>query len=419
MFLGSVIDVATSKPALEVADIFRLHFEEYLQTHHCRAEEFAAVNALIKCRTAALGGHLRQCDQCKKLQIAYNSCNNRNCPKCGGFEKAQWLAAQGARLLPVPHFHGVFTVDHLVNPVAYVNPEEIYDLLFRTVNRVLKAFAAKYLGGEIGVTAVLHTWGQTMQHHIHVHTMITAGALVETVDGYAWKASAPKFLFPVVELSASFRDAFCKGLRRLHRQQKLRLVGECAEVDVEQMVGAMQAKQWEVYLGAPPEKAKLADLLGYLGRYVHRTAITNQRLRKFEQGKVSFEYYDNRERDAEGKGEKKLMTLSATEFIHRFLRHVLPFQYKRVRHFGLYASGNKLWRQAVRLLLGKTFEPPQAPRLQLSDWLQSLGIQAAMRCPFCEQGTMRLGRDFAPLPGYVLWLLFLLGVPVFGKEATS
>jgi hypothetical protein len=320
-------------------------------------------------------------------------------------------------LLPVPHFHGVFTVDHLVNPLAYVNPEAIYDLLFRTVKRVLKAFAAKYLGGEIGVTAVLHTWGQMIQQHIHLHCMITGGALVETADGYVWQASAPRFLLPVVKLAAAFRDAFCKGLRRLHRQQKLRLVGECAEVDVEALVQEMQAKKWEVFLGAPPEKAKLDDLLGYLGRYVHRTAITNQRLRKFEQGKVTFEYYDNRQRDGEGKGEKKLMTLPATEFIHRFLHHVLPFQYKRVRHFGLYASGNKLWRQAVRLLLGESCEAPKAPRLQLGEWLQGLGLEDALRCPFCRTGQMRLGRDFPPLRGYVLWLLFLLGVPVFGKEA--
>jgi hypothetical protein len=286
------------------------------------------------------------------------------------------------------------------------------------VNRVLKAFAAKYLGGQVGVTAVLHTWGQTMQHHIHVHTMITAGALVKTADGYEWRSSAPKFLFPVVELSAAFRDAFCEGLRRLQRQKKLRLVGECADVDIEQMVKAMQAKKWEVYLGAPPANAKLDDLLGYLGRYVHRTAITNQRLRKFERGKVTFEYYDNRDRDEAGKGEKKLMTLSATEFIHRFLRHVLPFQYKRVRHFGLYASGNKLWRQAIRLLFGTVFTAEKAPRLQLNDWLKSIGIEDALRCPFCQQGTLRLGRDFAPLRGFVLWLLFLLGVPVFGKAVT-
>jgi hypothetical protein len=419
MVLSSVIDVATIKPELEIADIFRLHFDDYLQTHHCTPEEFAAVNAIIRCRTAALGGHVRVCDACGRLQIAYNSCNNRNCPKCGSFEKAQWLSEQGVRLFAIPHFHGVFTVDHLVNPLASVNPTEIYDLLFRTVNRVLKQFAAKYLGGAIGVTAVLHTWGQTMQQHIHLHCLITGGALVETADGYVWRGSAAGFLLPVVELSAAFRDAFCKGLRRLHGQKKLRLVGECAEVDVEQLVNQMQGKKWEVYLGAPPENAQLSHLLSYLGRYVHRTAITNQRLRNIEDGQVTFEYYNNRERDAEGKGAKRVMTLPATEFIRRFLQHVLPFQYKRVRHYGLYASGNKLWRQAVRLLLGESFEPAQAPRLQLGEWLQSLGIEDALRCPFCQQGSMRLGRDFAPLRGYVLWLLFLLGVPVFGKEART
>lgn len=409
--------VATLKPTLEVADIFRLHFDEYLKEHHCTAEEFAAAKALMRCRTAALGGHVRECDQCGRLQIAYNSCNNRPCPKCGGFEKAQWLAEQGRRLLPAPHFHGVFTVDHLVNRLASVNPEVIYDLLFQSMNRVVKQFAQHYLGGQVGVTAVLHTWGQTMQQHLHLHCMITGGALVETVDGYGWRASAPGFLLPVVELSAAFRDAFCKGLRRLHRQKKLRLVGECAEIDVEQLVKKMQAKKWEVYLGAPPENAKLSDLLSYLGRYVHRTAITNQRLRKIEQGKVTFEYFDNRAKDAAGKGEKKRMTLPATEFIQRFLRHVLPFQYKRVRHFGLYASRNQLWRQALRLLLGQSFEAPAAAKLDLGEWLTSVGVADALRCPFCQQGQMRLGRDFAPLRGFVLWLLFLLGVPVFGKEA--
>ncbi len=383
MFLNSVIDVATIKPALEVADIFRLHFDDYLKLYHCTPEEFAAVQAIIQCRTAALGGHIRTCDGCGKFQIGYNSCNNRNCPKCGAFEKAQWLAKQAARLLPVPHFHGVFTLDHLVNPLAAVNPEAIYDLLFQTANRVLKQFATKYLGGEIGWTAVLHTWGQTMQHHIHLHCMITGGALVETAEGYEWRASTPGFLLPVVELSAVFRDAFCKGLLRLHKQGELRLVGECAGVDVEQLVAQMQAKKWEVYLGAPPEKAKVEDLLGYFSRYIHRTAISNRRIVKLAAGQVAFEYYDNRERDAEGQGKPKVMTLPAVEFIRRFLQHVLPFQYKRVRHFGLYASCNKLWRQAVRVLVGQRFEQPEIPKLQLGEWLQSLGITDAFRCPFC------------------------------------
>lgn len=419
MILRSLVDVATTKPEIEVADIFRQHFDDYLQGHHCTREEFAAVRAIMNCRTAAMGGHVRVCDGCGKVQIAYNSCNNRSCPKCGAFEKAQWLAAQGVRLLPVPHFHVVFTVDHLVNGVAYENPEEIYDLLFGSMNEVLRAFAEQYLGGKVGYTAVLHTWGQSLQHHLHLHCMVTGGALVKTAEGYEWRASPTGFLLPVVALSAAFRDKFCQGLRRLHERKKLKLVGECAELDVPALVGRMQAKQWEVYIGAPPEKATVTHLLDYLGRYVHRTAISNHRIRKLEGGKVTFEYYDNREEDATGKGTQKVMTLPAVEFIRRFLRHVLPFQYKRVRHYGLYASGNTLWRKAVRLLVGHSFEPPEAPRLELGEWLQSLGVEDAFRCPFCQEGTMRLGRDFAPIRGFALWLLALLGVPVLGKEAAA
>ena len=364
---------------------------------------------------------MRQCDRCGKLQISYASCGNRNCPKCGAFEKAQWLAKQAARLMPVPHFQVVFTVDHLINELAYVNPQVIYDLLFATANRVLKDFAQRYLGGKIGVTAVLHTWGQTVQHHLHLHCMVTGGALVSTADGYVWRAAAPGFLFPALELSAEFRDAFCKGLRRLANRGELRFVGECAATDVESMVQAMQAKDWEVFIGKPPKDANIEDLLGYFSRYVYRTAITNQRLLKVEDDKVTFEYYDNRERDAEGQGRQKVMTLPAVEFIRRFLRHVLPFEYKRVRHFGLYA-GSKLRLQAVRMILGASFDFTQAatPKLDMSEWLASLGLEDALRgalwAPFCGEGTLRLGRDFAPLGPFQLWFLALLGIAVFGKE---
>lgn len=420
MILASMIDVATVKPAVEIADIFRLHFEEYLKQYHCTPEEFAAVKAIMKCRTAAMGGHMRSCDQCGGLQIAYNSCNNRNCPKCGAFEKAQWVAKQAARLLPVPHFQVVFTVDHLVNELAYVNPQPMYDLLFTTANRVLKEFAQRYLGGKIGVTAVLHTWGQTMQHHIHLHCMVTGGALVSIATGDVWHSANPGFLFPVVELSAAFRNAFCKGLTRLVKRGELRFVGACTTVDVAKLVQTMQAKKWEVFIGAPPKAADVENLLGYFSRYVYRSAITNQRIRKVEQGQVTFEYFNNHEREAEGKGAKRVMTLPAVAFIRRFLRHVLPFQYKRVRHFGLYA-GSKVRLQTVRMLVGATVDftdNAAPPQLMMGEWLASLGLDDALRCPFCGTGTMQLDRDFAPLGFFARWLLCWLGVPIFGQEAT-
>ena len=297
--------------------------------------------------------------------------------------------------------------------------QPIYDLLFATANQVLKEFAQRYLGGKIGMTAVLHTWGQTMQHHIHLHCMVTGGAVLSTSDGDVWRSAAPGFLFPVVELSTAFRDAFCQGLQRLVKRGELRLVGECTAVDVAKLVQTMQAKAWELFIGAPPKEADVENLLGYFSRYVYRTAISNQRIRKVEQGQVTFEYHNNRERDAEGKGAKRVMALPAVEFIRRFLRHVLPFQYKRVRHFGIYA-GSKLRLHAVHRLVGATVDFAQTtpPKLVMGEWLASLGLDDAMRCPFCGQGTMQLADELAPLRATQLWIFLLLGLPIFGKEAT-
>jgi len=413
--LNRLLDVATVKPAVDLADVFADYFTDYLKVAYCTAEQFAAVNAILRCRTAALGGHLRVCDTCGKVQLVFNPCHNRHCPKCGMWERAQWLLQQGARMLPVPHFHVVFTVDHLVNPLAEVNPEAIYDLLFTTANQTLKAFGRQYLGGEIGVTAVLHTWGQTLQHHIHLHCMVTAGALVQTKHGYRWRKSPKGFLFPVVELSQQFRDAFCQGLQRLQRRGELRLVGPCADLDVAALVKVMQAKRWEVYIGKPPQRHDLERLLAYLSRYVHRTAISNPRLVAIENGQVIFTYYDNRERDEAERGQPKVMTLPAVEFIRRFLTHVLPFQFKRVRHFGLYASAKRAVLGVARGLLGHSPQLPEPPKLDLGEWLATFLPGDPFACPFCGVGRMRPGREFAPIRGFALWLLILLGLPVAGR----
>jgi hypothetical protein len=416
--LDRLIDVATVKPAFDLADVFADYFTDYLKEAHCTAEQFAAVNAILRCRTAALGGHLRICDTCGKAQLVFNACHNRHCPKCGAFERAQWLAQQGGRMLPVPHFHVVFTVDHLVNPLAEVNPEAIYDLLFTTANQTLKVFASRYLGGEVGVTAVLHTWGQTLQHHIHLHCMVTAGAAVQTKRGYRWRFSHEGFLVPVVALSQQFREAFCAGVQRLQRRGELRLVGPCADLELTELLTAMRAKAWEVYIGKPPQRHDPERLLAYLGRYVHRTAISNPRLLALENGQVSFSYYDNRERDAAERGQPKTMTLPAVEFIRRFLQHVLPFQFKRVRHFGLYASAKRALWGLVRGLVGHS-PAAQPPKLALSEWLATFVTGDPFTCPFCGVGRMQLGREFAPIRGFALWLLILLGLPVTGRPAPA
>ncbi len=417
MLLGSLIHVATIKPALELADVLAAHFADYLKVAHCTAEQFTAVNAILKCRTAALGGHLRVCDVCGRVQLVYHSCGNRNCPKCGAWERAQWLAQQAARLLPVPHFQVVFTLDHRVNALAAVNPAAVYDLLFSTANQTLKAFAQQYLGGEIGVTAVLHTWGQTLQHHIHLHCMVTGGALAQTKSGYRFRKCAKGFLLPVVALSQQFRDAFCAGLRRLAQRAALRLVGAGADLDVVALSQALQARKWEVYIGKPPTNHRPEQLLKYMGRYVRHTAISNPRLVALKDGQVTFTYYDNREQDAAARGQPKTMTLPAVEFIRRFLTHVLPCQFKRVRHCGLYASAKRAALNVARGLLGQPPAVTPPARLNLSAWLATFVTGDPGACPFCGVGRMQLGREFAPIRGFALWLLILLGLPVAGRPA--
>ena len=291
------IDLAAPETEWEVANVFRAYFDDYLKGYHCTAQEFKVVNAILKCRTAAMGGYIQVCDTCGKVQIAYCSCKNRHCPKCGHFEKAQWLARQEARLLSTPHFQVVFTVDHLINDIAHVNPAAVYNLLFRVAGKLLKQYGQRYLGGDIGATMVLHTWGQTLQQHIHLHCMVPTGALVKTAEGYEWHGSGTTFLMPVVALSEEFREAFCNGLLKLYRQGKLRLVSAGSESDIEYIVRKMRAKKWEVYIQKPPADTDRVNLLDYLGRYVQRTAISNQRIMEVADGQVTFEYNDNRDKD--------------------------------------------------------------------------------------------------------------------------
>ncbi|MCB0044466.1 MAG: transposase zinc-binding domain-containing protein [Caldilineaceae bacterium] len=187
------IDPATPEREWEIADVFRAYFDDYLQKHHCTAQEFKAVNAILGCRTAAMGEYIRMCDTCGNVEVAYCSCKNRHCPKCGHLEKAQWVAEQEARLLPAPHFQVVFTVDHGVNDIAHVDPKAICNLLFRVAGKLLKEYGRRYLGGDTGATMVLHTWGRTLQHHIHLHCMVPAGALVKTSGGHEWQESGRRF----------------------------------------------------------------------------------------------------------------------------------------------------------------------------------------------------------------------------------
>ena len=320
--------VETEKPQFEVADIFRLYGDEYRQHYHVSQEQRVVMRDIVQCRTAMLGGHVDECDSCHGLRISYNSCSNRHCPKCGSLARNEWLERQKVHLLPVPYFHVVFTIDHAFNALARVNQREIYTLLFRTVANTLKSFGQKYLNGEIGFIAVLHTWGQTLTEHIHLHCIVPGGAL--STNGKAWHSTSPDFLLPIIALSAEFKDAFCAGLQEMYDAGELTFAGQsdylADRAAFEKMLVESRAKNWQVY--AKPSFGGAMQTLDYLGRYVNRIAISNYRISAVANGNVTFSYHDYND------GQRKKMVLPAVEFIRRFLLHVLPKRFVRVRYYG-------------------------------------------------------------------------------------
>ena len=294
------------------------------------------MGAITACRTATLGGHVEQCDDCGATRIAYNSCRNRHCPKCQGLARAQWLADRQAELLPVPYFHVVFTLPAPVGEIAFQNKGAVYAILFRAAAETLATIAAdpKHLGAQLGVTMVLHTWGQTLQHHPHVHCVVPGGG--PSLDGTRWVACRPGFFLPVRVLARLFRRLFLLALQNAFDAGKLRFFGNLAglaepEVFVKHL-DQLWRINWVVY--AKPPVGGPEQVLGYLGRYTHRVAIANSRLLSLFDGKVRFTWKDYRQR-----GKTKVMTLAADEFIRRFLLHALPDGFHRIRHYGFLANG--------------------------------------------------------------------------------
>lgn len=328
-------------PALEVADIFRRHGEAFRQAHagHLGRDERRIMGAITACRTAALGGHVEQCDDCGATRIAYNSCRNRHCPKCQGLARAQWLAERQAELLSVPYFHVVFTLPAPAGGIAFQNKAIVYSILFRAAAETLVTIAAdpKHLGAQIGVTAVLHTWGQTLQHHPHIHCVVPGGG--PSLDGTRWVACRPGFFLPVRVLSRLFRRLFLHGLREAFDAGKLRFFGDLAGL-AEPSAFTVQLDElrrinWVVY--AKPPFGGPEQVLAYLGRYTHRVAIANGRLIALtDNGKVSFTWKDYRHHS-----KTKAMTLDADEFIRRFLLHTLPYSFHRIRYYGFLANGGR------------------------------------------------------------------------------
>jgi hypothetical protein len=387
----------------DVAEIFRKHMGTYRRSYRLSYEQAKAVSAITNCRTPAMGGVVKECSECKKWEFHYKACKNRHCPQCGAFEKAQWLEAQKKWLLPIHYYHVVFTIDHVFNPLVAFNQKLLFNLFIETAAQLLKEFGHKYLGGEIGFSMVLHTWGQTLQDHLHIHFIVTAGALVSSPAGYRWQAASRQFLFPVLLLSNQFRNRFCFELSQLWAEGKLNTNN--GALDVPNLLQHALSQDWEVYIQSPlygPEK-----LIEYLGRYIFRIAISNHRILAVGKETVTFSYLDNRDQ-----GKEKVMTLHALEFIRRFLSHVLPDGFVRIRHFGLHHSSCRSKLQHARRTLGLPFQLPVILKLKFLDWFQHITAsnEDPRTCQFCGKGLMLPIREFPPLHGWRLKLVSWLQV---------
>jgi Putative transposase/Transposase zinc-binding domain len=354
-------------------------------------------NALVDCRTAALGGHVEQCVSCGTERVCYDSCRNRHCPKCQGSARAKWLAAEQTLLLPIPYFHVVFTLPHQLNPLLRVNQRLLYDLLFQTAAQTLQEFARDptHLGAEIGITAVLHTWGQTLTEHIHVHCVVTGGGL--SLDGTQWQACQRRFLFAVKALGAVFRGKYLAGLEQLCSQQRLTFAGESAPLAEEDAWHSLRqhlyAQPWVVY--AKPPWGSPEQVLKYLSRYTHRVAIANSRLVFVGTGIVRFRYTDYA-----AAGTSKVMELTAAEFLRRFLLHVVPTGFVCIRHYGLLANRTrqeKLTR--ARQLLAIVAATPLLSPVSVSATDTDSPPTAATRCPHCAGTDWRIIARLVPQRG--------------------
>ncbi len=384
------------RPALEVADIFRNHGAAWREANrgHVSLGQLKVMSAIERCRTAALGGHVWRCDDCAHTLIAYNSCRNRHCPKCQGAAARAWLAEREAELLPVGYFHVVFTLPGEIAAIAYQNKAVLYDLLFKASAETVLTIAAdpKRLGARIGITAVLHTWGSAMTHHPHVHMIVPGGGL--SLDGKRWVASRPRYLLPVPVLRKLFQRLMLDKLFAAHKAGQLQFFGTQAPLAEYEAFAAYLAPlhkiKWYVYT-KPPFGGPQA-VLAYLARYTHRVAISNRRLIAADEIGVTFRYKDYR---IKGPGRYKTMTLATSEFIRRFLSHVLPKGFHRIRHYGLLAGASKTETIArARVLIATATSTAQPPKPDPATTDKTTTDKAANPCPCCG-GRMRIIETFA------------------------
>src|SRR6202521_5724289 len=379
-------------PALEVADIFRRHGEAFRQAQagHLGRTERRVMGAIEACRTAALGGHVERCAECGLIRIAYNSCRNRHCPKCQGPARAAWLVERQAELLPVPYFHVVFTVPAAVAEIAFQNKARVYAILFKAASETLRKIAAdpRHLGAEIGFIAVLHSWGQNLQHHPHIHCLVPGGGL--SLDGTRWVSCRPGFFLPVRVLSRLFRRLFLEHLQTAFDTGKLQFFSSLEPLRDPKALAAylspLRQTEWVVY--AKPPFGGPQQVLNYLGRDTHRVAISNNRLLDIDYGRISFHWKDYRDHD-----QQKTMTLEASEFIRRFLLHVLPDGFQRIRHYGFLGHRYRqaklaLCRQLLGVVMSLSGVVPPQDKPDYRDFYEKLTGKSLRECPLCNRRQM-------------------------------
>ncbi|HWM94458.1 MAG TPA: IS91 family transposase [Thermoanaerobaculia bacterium] len=383
---------------LEVAHTLRLYGEAFRQKHRLCRVQLQAMRAIEDCRTAVLGGHLYRCEKCGSEKNVYNSCRNRHCPKCQNLEKERWLEKRRNELLPVPYFHVVFTLPEELNVLALGNPEVIYDLLFASASQTLLEIGAdpKHLGARLGALAILHTWGQTLVLHPHLHCIVPGGG--PSPDGERWMAASERFLLPVRVLAPVFRGKFLAGLKRLYQEGGLSLTGEAEKLrdpfEFLNFLDRLYQKSWWVY-GKPPFGGP-EQVLKYLARYTHRVALSNHRLVALADGKVTFTY-----KDYSQDGRRREMTLPAEEFIRRFLLHILPHRFVRIRYYGLFANRHRERQlQRCRALLDAAPPSPAPESDEREDWesvYQRVTGKDPTLCAECGHGHLRQVRKLPAL----------------------
>lgn len=381
---------------IEIQDIFNQYGDEYREKHNLPHNVLRTMCAIEFCRTEKMGGHMDECDACGHVRISYNSCRNRHCPKCQTLAKEKWIENRKEDLLPVGYFHVVFTIPQELNFITLLNQKGMYSILFKAVSETLTELSKdiKYLGAEIGFTTILHTWGQNLMNHPHLHCIVPGGGL--SIDGKRWLNSKKSFFIPVKVLSRKFRGKFLYYLKREYYGKKLKFSGDIAVLKDSDtfriFVDKLYRKEWVVYCKPPFKSAE--HVFEYLGRYTHRVAISNNRIVKLENGMVTFKWRDYKNGNAQ-----KLMTVTAEEFIRRFVMHILPSRFVKIRHYGILSNRNRnLKLKKCKKIIGVVSSQSKLSisKLNATELLFKLTGIDIKKCPFCKQGTMVVVNGFTP-----------------------